>query len=305
MRALVSGSTGFTGRYLNAALQAQGFEVCAVSQRSDAPGVERIDLTSSAAWAAVIRNFQPDHVLHLSGVTHSAKLSDFALHNTAAAAALLDATLAQQMLPSSLLLVGTAAEYGLVPEAALPVEESFVASPRSPYGVTKYAQTQLGAEAARKGLRVIVARPSNIIGPGMAQTSALASFARQIREIELGRRAPVLSVGDLSTSRDFIDVRDVAGIYLALATHPSCSGVVNVSRGSHLPMRQVLDQLIAAFGVPVSVEVDPSRLRASEVQKFSASAKRLQELLGEHTLISLTDTLRDIVASERALAQTV
>jgi len=304
-RALISGSTGFSGRYLTAALRQSGFEVCAVSHRADAPGVERIDLTSSAAWSAVIRGFRPDHVFHLSGVTHSVALSEFALQNTAAAAALLDATLAQPELPRSLLLVGTAAEYGHVPEAALPVEESFVASPRSPYGVTKYAQTLLGAEALQKGLRVIVARPSNIIGPGMPRSSALGSFAHQIREIELGVRVPTLHVGDLTTSRDFIDVRDVAACYVALATHPDAAGVINVSTGAHVAMRQILDRLIAEFGIPVSVVIDGGRLRASEVQKFSANPQRLRELVGERARIPLAETLRDIVLHERALPQTV
>ena len=305
MRALVSGSTGFSGRYLSAALRASGFEVCAVSQRAELPGVLRIDLTSSAAWSAVIQEFRPDHVFHLSGVTHSTKLSDFALHNTAAAAALLDATLAQASMPRSLLLVGTAAEYGLVPEASLPVEESFSASPRSPYGVTKYAQTVLGVEAARKGLRVIVARPSNLIGPGMPHSTALGCFAHQIREIELGRRARRLDVGDLTTSRDFIDVRDVVAFYVALATHPDAAGVINVSSGVQVTMRQILDRLIAEFAIPVSVAVDSARLRASEVQKFSASPKRLRALVGERALVPLVDTLRDIVAYERATFQTV
>lgn len=305
MRALVSGSTGFSGRYLCEALRTAGFEVHAVSQRAEGSAVERIELTSSAAWSAVIRTFRPDHVFHLSGVTHSTQLSEFALHNTAAAAALLDAVLSQATLPRSLLLVGSAAEYGLVPEAALPVEESYSASPRSPYGVTKYAQTQLGMEAARKGLRVIVARPSNIIGPGMPRSTALASFAHQIREIELGRRANTLNVGDLTTSRDFIDVRDVAACYVALATHPDAAGVINISSASQVTMQWLLDRLIAEFAVPVSVLVDSARLRASEVQKFSASNQRLRQLLGERALIPLDDTLRDIVAYERARSQTV
>jgi GDP-4-dehydro-6-deoxy-D-mannose reductase len=155
-------------------------------------------------------------------------------------------------------------------------------------------------DAARRGLRVIVARPSNILGPGLPPSSALGSFARQIREIELGQRAPVLNVGDLSTSRDFIDVRDVAHSYVALATHRDFSGVVNVAAGEHVVMRWVLEQLIAEFGIPVSVAVDASRLRAAEVQKFSASALRLRAALGEHRFIPLSQTLRDIVAHERA-----
>jgi len=106
MRALVSGSTGFSGGFLVAALRARGFEVHAVSQRTDAPGVERIDLTSSAAWASAIRFYRPDHVFHLSGVAHSEHLADFAAQNTAAAAALLDATWATVSVPGALLFVG-------------------------------------------------------------------------------------------------------------------------------------------------------------------------------------------------------
>ena len=298
MRALVSGSTGFSGGFLCSALKSRGFEVHAVSQRSEAPGVERMDLTSSAAWANVLRSFRPDHVFHLSGVMYSSKLSDFAQHNTAAAAALLDAAL--ELKPGAVLLVGTAAEYGIVPEAALPVVESFSASPRMPYGASKYAQTQLALDAGRRGLRVIVARPSNVIGPGLPVGTALGSFARQLREIELGRAAPLLRVGDLSTRRDFIDVRDLTEAFLALAEHPNFSGIVNVSSGVHQSMRWLLDQLIASFGLEVKVEVDPSRLRAAEVQNFSASNELWQSLVGARSLIPLATSLQDLVKRERA-----
>ncbi len=298
MRALVSGSTGFSGGFLSTALKSQGFEVHAVSQRSEAPGVERMDLTSSAAWANVLRSFRPDHVFHLSGVMYAAKLSDFAQHNTAAAGALLDAAL--ELKPRAVVLVGTAAEYGIVPEAALPVVETFPASPRMPYGATKYAQTQLALDAARRGLRVIITRPSNLVGPGLPVGTALGSFARQLREIELGRSAPRLSVGDLSTRRDFIDVRDLVQAFIALAKHPDFSGIVNISSGTHQSMRWMLDQLISSFGLEVAVEVDPARLRAAEVQNFSASNALWQSLVGAPALMPLATSLSDLVSHERA-----
>ncbi len=298
MRALVSGSTGFSGRFLVAALEARGVEVSAVSQRVAAPWVERIDLTSSAAWAAAIRELRPDHVFHLSGVTHSDSLADLATHNTLAAAALIDATKGEKV-PGALCFVGTAAEYGLVPESRLPVDEEFAASPRTPYGATKYAQTQLALDAQRRGQRVIVARPSNIIGPGMPLHTALGNFSRQLREIELDRRPPVLHVGDLSAHRDVIDVRDVTRAYVALAADSDCCGVINVSSGEHFEMLWILGQLIQEFGVTVSVEQDPARLRSGEVSKFSASSQLLREVLGAQPAIPLADSLRDIVAHER------
>ncbi len=299
MRALVSGSTGFSGLFLLAALHARGFEVTRVSQRADAPGVERMDLTSSAAWSAAIRSARPDHVFHLSGVAHSPNLADFAAQNTAAAAALLDAAQSMSSVPGALLFVGSATEYGLVPEASLPVDEDYPASPKIPYGATKYAQTQLALDAARRGQRVIVARPSNLLGPGMPLFTALGNFARQLRQIELGQHAAVLSVGDLSASRDFIDVRDAVETYVALATESTFSGLVNVSSGEHVVMRRILDQLILEFGVTVSIEEDKARLRAAEVSKFSASTARLRQILGARELRPLAQSLRDMVAHER------
>jgi GDP-4-dehydro-6-deoxy-D-mannose reductase len=301
MRALVSGSTGFSGSFLVAALRARGIEVAAVSQRAAVSGATRVDLTSSAAWAAVLRAVRPDHVFHLSGVAQAADLAEFAAHNTAAGAALLDAAASVGGIPGALLFVGSAAEYGLVPEASLPVSEEFSASPRTPYGATKYAQTVLALEAMRRGVRVVIARPSNIIGPGMPQHSALGNFARQLREIELGRRPARLEVGDLSASRDFVDVRDVVNAYVALATESSFSGLVNISSGQHVAIRWLLDQLIAAFRLTVSIEQDSSRLRAAEVSKFSANPARLQQLLGARAWTELATSLKDVVAHERSV----
>ena len=303
MRALVSGSTGFSGVFLVAALRARGFEVTAVSQRAELPGVERMDLTSSAAWSKALRAARPDHVFHLSGVAHSPNLTDFVAQNTAAAAALLDAAQTTSGVPGALLFVGSATEYGLVPEARLPVSEEYPASPKIPYGATKYAQTQLALDAARRGQRVIVARPSNLIGPGMPLFTALGNFARQLREIELGRHAPVLRVGDLSACRDFIDVRDVVEIYLLLATESTFSGLVNVSSGEHVVIGQVLAQLIFEFGVTVSIEEDAARLRATEVSKFSASTARLRQILGERQLRPISQSLRDMVTHEREVTR--
>ena len=101
-------------------------------------------------------------------------------------------------------------------------------------------------------------------------------------------------------------MRDVATTYVALALDGAFAGLVNVAAGEHVSMRSMLDSLIAEFGLSVSVEVDPARLRPVEVQRFSASRARLLLALGAQPLTPLSVTLRDIVAHERAaLAQTV
>lgn len=299
MRALVSGSTGFSGGHLVRALQARGLEVHCLSHRVERPGVRRADLCSSRDWLSVLTELAPQYVFHLSGVAHSAELTDYALQNAVAAAALLDAVKKAERPPEAILMVGTAAEYGIVPPSALPVSETFQGSPSSPYGVTKYAQTELALGAAGPQLRTVVTRPSNIIGPGMPLTSAIGSFARQLREIELGRRDPILKVGDLSTSRDFVDVRDAADAYVRLMTETNFGGVINISSGEYVTMQSILDRLISEFGVEVRVEMDPSRLRSVEIRDFAASRNLLNRVLAEPALIPLSESIHDIVAHER------
>jgi len=299
MRALVTGSTGFSGSFLVEALRARGHEVVCASQRVSTTGVERVDLTSSSAWTRLLGEARPDHVFHLSGVAHTPSFAELTAVNTLAAAALLDAT-RQHQLPGAVLFVGSATEYGVLPAEALPVTEDFNAAPRIPYGAAKLAQTHLALDAIRRGTRAIVVRPSNIIGPRVPLFSAPGNFARQLREIELGRREPVLKVGDLSAERDFIDVRDLAACYVDLATHTTFSGIVNVSSGTLVSMHAVLDSLIAAFGLAVTVEREAARLRGNEVSKFSASRARLEQLLGQRALIPLAQSIADLVAHERA-----
>jgi GDP-4-dehydro-6-deoxy-D-mannose reductase len=299
VRALVTGSTGFSGIFLGKALRARGVEVFAASARVSAPGVTRAELTSERSWSKLFDEAAPDHVFHLSGIAHAESLAEFAAHNTLAAAALLDAAQAKHF-AGAILLVGSAAEYGHVPESRLPVAESFAASPCTPYGATKHAQTQMALAAARRGQRVIVARPSNLIGPGMPARSAFGNFARQLREIELGQRAPALKVGDLSAHRDFIDVRDAVEIYLALAFDTAFCGLVNVASGQLVGLRAALDRLIASFGIAVQIEQDQAQLRPGEVSKFSASPALLRSTIGERALRDLDTSLRDITAYERA-----
>jgi GDP-4-dehydro-6-deoxy-D-mannose reductase len=301
MKALVTGATGFSGRHLVERLQAEGIEVYGVSHRSEALSVRRIDVTSNAAWESVLRTVRPDFVFHLAGVAYAKTWTEFAAFNTLAAAALFDGVVAAGHSPRAILVVGSAAEYGIVPEAALPVSEGYSPSPRTAYGATKYAQTVLALEAAARGLRVIVARPTNIIGPGMPVGTALGSFARQLREIELGRHPPVLKVGNLTTSRDLLDARDVADLYVRLAKHESFAGIVNVGAGTQHEIRTVLDRLIDEFGVRVSIETDPARLRGVDIPRFVASTDRLTEVLGPRDTIPLARSLTDMVAHERAV----
>jgi GDP-4-dehydro-6-deoxy-D-mannose reductase len=184
--------------------------------------------------------------------------------------------------------------------SANPVDEHAELLPANPYALSKLAQDQLSLRAADAGLDVVVARPFNHIGPRQEPAFAVATFARQIALAELGRTEPVVRVGNLDACRDLTDVRDVVAAYEGLMEGGRSGEAYNVSSGRLVRMGDVLDRLLAASTVQISVEVSAERLRASDTPVLVGDARRIQSTTGWVPAHSLDETLQDTIAWWRA-----
>lgn len=194
------------------------------------------------------------------------------------------------------LFVGSADTYGLVPEQDLPVDEDHALHPRNPYAVSKAAAEALAYQWSQtEGLDVVLARPFNHIGPGQDERFAVASFARQVAEVSLGRRAAHIEVGDIDATRDFCDVRDVVRAYLALLQQGETGHVYNVGSGRETRLRDILEHLIRLGGVQARIVPDPQRLRPAEQRRMCADVRRIREKVGWQPSYSLDRTLADIL----------
>jgi GDP-4-dehydro-6-deoxy-D-mannose reductase len=246
--------------------------------------------------AESIKEFQPDYVMHLAGI---AVTSDYSLYyrvNTQYAANLLRAMELAGMEEIPTLLIGTSAEYGQVSTVDLPITEDLPCNPYNHYGISKLAQTGLGLELARRGRPIVTARPFNIIGPGMSPNLVVQTFARQIIDIKEGRQAPVIKVGNLASTRDFIDVYQVVDIYWEMVQNPTTYGsVINVCTGKPVTIQSILNRLIEIGGVKIDVEVDPARVKGIDVPNHYGSTERLARLTGVVPELDLTKTLQDIL----------
>jgi len=286
-RILMTGASGFCGRHLVRYLTAQCAEVHAYSFRT----------ANEQTLAAVIRTVQPDYVFHLAGVAVADDPVTFYLVNTAYAAALLRALEETGRGDCPVLLVGTAAEYGMVSDAELPICEEHPPTPYNDYGVSKVAQTLLGLAAAGRGRPIVVARPFNIIGTGMPSHLVLQSFASQIAQIKRGEAPPVIHVGNLDSMRDFIDIEEVGPIYWKLIQTPAAYGqVVNVCSGRPTKIRAILDALIALSGLSIDVQVEPRRLKPVDVPVHYGSPAKLRRLTGVTPSIPIELSLKSILA---------
>lgn len=299
MTAVITGSSGMLGAAVAKALARRNIDVQPLRARF-APAASEFVPIETAPIAAALRASSPRYVFHLAGLSSASSAAEFYRVNTLYAAVLLDALDEAGLELTTLVLIGSAAEYGPMQETSLPAREDGRTQPVDFYGASKLAQTCLGVAAARRGRRVVVARPSNIIGPGMARNLALGSFAHQLGEIARGRRPATLEVGDLSGRRDLIDVSDAAEFIVRLAENPAANGkVVNVCTGRSVAMREVLEVLLRVFDyrghgqVRVEQRNIPSTSASSTVH-FSCN-QRLAELVGPVEYSPLEKTLGQIL----------
>jgi GDP-4-dehydro-6-deoxy-D-mannose reductase len=256
----------------------------------------------AAAVAAAVAAARPEAVVHLAGQAFvppsiADPLPTLAT-NAAGTAHVLEAVRAvsSRSAPVRTLVVGSAEVYGIQPPERMPIDESVPLRPENPYAASKAAaEMYAGAWSRVYGLDIVVARPFNHIGPGQDARFVVPSFARQLAEIAAGGPR-VISVGNLSAERDFLDVRDVARAYVALLANGRSGNVYNVCSGRSVAIQEVLRSLITIARVPVEVREDPERMRPSDLPVLFGDASKLRAETGWEPQFTLAASLRDIYA---------
>jgi GDP-4-dehydro-6-deoxy-D-mannose reductase len=288
-RALVTGGTGFLGPPLGRELTENGFEVTAV-------GRSRGDVTDQQAMRRLVAEARPTHVFHLAG-TRDGNLDELLRVNVWGTVNVLEAVAAEA--PAARVLVaGSAAEYGETTRE--PVGEDHPLQPVTDYGVAKAAQ-ELAAAAigVRRGLDLTRVRLFNVLGPGEPTSFVASAIAGRIAAIQAGTAVPPLRTGDLSTRRDFVDVRDVARALRLAATRGDPGAVYNVCSGTATPIRRLVEGLLALAGLDIALDSAPEPA-VLNVRGHAGSAERLRAATGWEPERSLGDSLADVLAAQRA-----
>jgi GDP-4-dehydro-6-deoxy-D-mannose reductase len=178
----------------------------------------------------------------------------------------------------------------------MPITEATAFRPDSPYGVSKIAQDFLGLQYfLSHRLHVIRVRPSNHIGPRQNEQFVTSNFAKQIAEIEAGKREPILHVGNLSAQRDFTDVRDMVRAYYLALEKCTPGEVYNIGSEHAVSIEAVLQMLLRQSRVPIQVHQDPARFRPSDTPILYSDASKFRRQTGWQKTISLETSLRDIL----------
>jgi GDP-4-dehydro-6-deoxy-D-mannose reductase len=311
MRILLTGAAGFAGRHLAEALLAQpGVELLGITRHPQQLGptfpsngrvpLQACDLNEPARVLGLLTEWRPDQIYHLAGyamVGRSFRQPDAAWHgNLDATRSLLEAVARWGGKPR-VLLIGSGLVYGGSEIPGQACNEESPLRPESPYAASKAAADLLGYQHWRcTALEIVRARPFNHIGPGQSAEFAVAHFARQIVEIERGRRPPVIDTGNLSPRRDLTDVRDIVRGYVLLMNKGRPGEVYNLGSGQAHAMSEILGRLLQIAGVKCEVQSRNELLRNAETSVLRADAEKARRELSWTPQFALEQTLSDVLA---------
>lgn len=289
--ALLIGGTGFVGRHMQRCLLPR-FKVIATGHTSDIRDDTQIE--------NLVKSASPDIVINFASIT-TVKESFQDPLNTYRIGFLgtLNLLMALKKIgfKGRLLNISSSEVYGFPSYGQLPICEETFLHPTSPYSVSKVATEALCYQWSQtEQFEIVTARPFTHIGPGQSDRFSISSFSRQIAEILLERKAPVIYVGDLQTTRDFTDVRDVVIAYNLLLEKGIGGQVYNVCSGKETSMRSLLNKLIECAGIPIKVEQNESLMRNTEQLRIYGSHRKIHKDTGWSPTIPLSQTLADTLS---------
>ena len=318
MNVLITGITGFAGSHLADYILAHhpGVRVHGtVRWRSRMDNVAHLagpgkihlheaDLKDLVSLRKALTEAKPDRIFHLAAqsfVPSSWRLpAETFMINAVGQINLFEAALGLELDPR-IQIAGSSEEYGHVHPDEVPMTETNPLRPLSPYAVSKVAQDLLAYQYWKSyGLKTVRTRGFNHTGPRRGDVFVTSNFARQIAEIEKGGREPVMFVGNLEAKRDFTDVRDMVRAYWLALEKGEPGDVYNLGTGKAMAMGEMLDMLLALTKVKVKVQLDPERLRPSDVPILLADPGKFKALTGWAPVIPLEQTFRDLLDYWRA-----
>ncbi len=310
MKALITGVTGFAGSHLGEYLLSRGdtevYGSYRLRSRMDhikhlLPHIRltECELKDPHSVNQMIRDIRPDFIFHLAAQsfvpTSWNSPTDTITNNTVGQINIFEAA-RKFDIDCKIQIACSSEEYGMVYPDETPIKETNPLRPLSPYAVSKVTQDYLGYQYHQSyGLKVVRTRTFNHTGPRRGESFVTSNFAKQIAQIELGTKPSTIFVGNLQAKRDFTDVRDVVKAYWAALEKGDPGEVYNIASGKAYTIHEMLQTLLSFSKVEIELQVDPERLRPSDVEILLGDSAKFRDKTGWKPEIAFEQTMEDLL----------
>lgn len=308
LKIVVTGANGFVGRHLIRELKSRGHSVIGVGHggsldpelQDSLLSYHQCDL-SDPEQVAELPLKDVNAVINLAGLARvGASFDDAETYKNMNVALLkvLGERLLKLRSHARVIAVSTGAVY----ESNQPMpltEASRTIAGGSPYAHSKLMMEQAAAELRKKGLQCIVVRPFNHAGPGQAPDFLLPDLFAQLTEAKQSGQS--IHTGNLTTKRDYTDVRDIVKAYADLAASETLEfNLYNVCSGASHSGQEILDIFLRTMNLDgkITVETDQSLIRPNDPPDLYGSHDRIQEETGWEPAIPIEQTVVDFIADK-------
>jgi len=309
MNILITGITGFAGGYLAEFLIKKpdtrifGLKRWHSPLDQIRPLLPRLtlidgDLGDPHSIDQAIAESAPDVVFHLAAQSYvpvSFLAPQETMHTNAIGTIALLEAIRRSKIDPVIHLCTSSEVYGEVPENDLPIDESTVFRPQSPYAVSKVAQDMIGYQYyVSYNMRIIRSRTFTQTGPRSEEVLVLPALAKQIAQLELDRSAEqVIEVGNLNSIRTFCDIRDIVRAYVLLVEKCVPGEVYNIAGSHTCTISEMLRDLIGLTELEPEIRVNPRLLRPSDVTRQITDGSKFYAATGWQPEIPFAQTLSD------------
>lgn len=300
-KVLITGSAGFAGRHMISYLRSfeMGLTVVGTDLQEPADNAcdhfYKLDLSDAGPITEMIQKESPDSVIHLAGIFGTEDIPSIYQVNVISAVTLLEAI--RRFAPHTVVLAaGSAAEYGQVESEKMPIREEEPCRPVTPYGQSKYLATLTLQYYHRvHNLCTIVVRPFQLIGKGVTDRLAPGAFAKRLKEVVKSSKQEI-TVGNLKSSRDFLDIHDAVRAMWMLCQNPIPGEIFNLCSGQPVKMQDLLNLMIHMFKREIHPVTDPSYIRdENDINIIYGSFNKINKYCGWKPEKSLPQSVQEML----------
>ena len=315
--ALVTGAGGFVGQWLCRALLGHDWTVTGTTiGAAPQPGILSPLELAQIQWRAIdlrpgvdrrtlhglLDRERPDVIFHLAAIAFVPAAGDDPMRaldtNVTGAVRLVEAMRqhrASGTLDPSLLVIGSAEQYGRHDASDMPLTEGHDLRPRTFYAATKCAQEAFALAAARaEGLRVTATRSFNHSGRGQPPEFLLPALVRRALTARSTPDASV-AIGNTETVRDFLHVEDVVAAYISLVERGRSGEVYNVCSGEGATVGEIAAEVLSRAGVTGPLRSEPALRRSVDVPFLVGDNAKLRADTGWSPVRSRGDIIDDLL----------
>jgi nucleoside-diphosphate-sugar epimerase len=278
MNILVTGSSGFVGKYLVRSLIENNFEV---SEADIKFGIDLADINT-------LKNIKkPEIVIHLAAMVFSPEAFknpvEYYKNNINSTLNVLE--LCREH--GSKFIFASSYVYGV--PLYLPVDEEHPVSHFNPYASGKIICENLCKGYNQNfGVRVVILRPSNIFGFGQDERFLIPSVISQTKN-------KIINLGDPNPKRDFVFIDDVINAYIkAIEFDNKDFDIFNIAAGVSYSVEEIVN--IVEYLLPYKIKVNYSgEVRKNEIQDTLENIEKAKNLLNWQPNVDFISGIKDML----------